>query len=207
MFQKVSKLDHLKILIRGPTQKKHYSNAPIVRRTFSQAHNLKKLERAHTGEKLFKCPKCANRNLKEHEGSHSEEKPFRCTKNFSTSIYLKTHERIHSGEIQVWQGRKVWQVFSTSSSLKEHERTHTGEKPFKCSKCDKSFSKSDLFFTSSYLKSMRGSTQEEFNSSAQSVTSVFNIKFLEGSWEDPHRGEAFQMLKMWQELLEIGPLK
>ena len=43
--------------------------------------------------------------------------------------------------------------------------------------------------------------------SAQSVTSVFNIKFLEGSWEDPHRGEAFQMLKMWQELLEIGPLK
>ena len=60
MYQKVSKLDHLKILIRGPTQKKHYSNAPIVRRTFSQAHNLKKLERAHTGEKLFKCPKCAN---------------------------------------------------------------------------------------------------------------------------------------------------
>ena len=102
MYHKVSKLDHLKILIRGPTQKKHYSNAPIVRRTFSQAHNLKKLERAHTGEKLFKCPKCANRNLKEHEGSHSEEKPFRCTKNFSTSIYLKTHERIHSGDsIQV----------------------------------------------------------------------------------------------------------
>jgi len=81
------------------------------------------------------------------------------------------------------------------------------EKPFKCSKCDKSFSKSDLFFTSSYLKPMRGSTQEQFNLSAQSVTSVFNIKFLEGSWEDPHRGEGFQMLKMWQELLKIRPLK
>ena len=78
---------------------------------------------------------------------------------------------------------------------------HTGEKAFKCTKCYKSF------FTSSYLKSMRGSTQEVFNSSAQSVTSVFNTKFLEVSWEDPHRGEAFQMLKMWQELLEIGPLK
>ena len=119
------KSDHLKILIRGPTQKKHYSNAPIVRRTFSQAHNLKKLERAHTGEKLFKCPKCANRNLKEHEGSHSEEKPFRCTKNFSTSIYLKTHERIYSGEIP-FKCTKCDRSFSTSSYLETHETIQEG---------------------------------------------------------------------------------
>ena len=139
MYQKVSKLDHLKILIRGPTQKKHYSNAPIVRRTFSQAHNLKKLERAHTGEKLFKCPKCANRNLKEHEGSHSEEKPFRCTKNFSTSIYLKTHERIHSGDsIQV---HKVWQELLNIKLLGD-TRDHTGGKPFKCTESDKGFTRS-----------------------------------------------------------------
>ena len=46
---------------------------------------------------------------------------------------------------------------------------------------------------------MRGSTQEEFNSNAQWVTSLFNIKFLEGAWEDPHRREAFQMFKVWQD--------
>ena len=46
---------------------------------------------------------------------------------------------------------------------------------------------------------MRGSTQEEFNSNAQRVTSLFNIKFLEGAWEDPHRREAFQMFKVRQD--------
>ena len=40
----------------------------------------------------------------------------------------------------------------------------------------------------------------------QSVTSVFNIKFLEGAWEEAHRGEAFEMLEVWKELLEIRPL-
>ena len=86
---------------------------------------MKKLERAHTGEKLFKCPKCANRNLKEHEGSHSEEKPFRCTKNFSTSIYLKTHERIYSGEIP-FKSTKCDRSFSTSSYLETHETIQEG---------------------------------------------------------------------------------
>ena len=126
-------------------------------------------------------------------GHKMDLKSQRC---FSERQYKKERHRI------IFKWSKCDKSGSIAGHLKEHERTHMGEKPFKCTKCYKSF------FTSSYLK-----THERIHSgriqfkSAQSVTSVFNIKFLEGSWEDPHRGEAFQMLKMWQELLEIGPLK
>ena len=58
--------------------------------------------------------------------------------------------------------------------MKEHERTHMGEKPSKCTKWDKSFS------ISSYLKTNEA-TQVRSHSRAQSVTSVFKIKSLEGA--------------------------
>ena len=120
---------------------KHYSNAPIVRR---HTLNLKKHERTHTGEMLFKCPQCDKNfslagHLKEMR-THTGEKPFKCTecdKSFSTSSYLKNHEKIQSGEI-----------------------------PCKCRNRDKNFS------TSWYLETHE-TTQEICHSSAQSVTKVF----------------------------------
>jgi hypothetical protein len=62
---------------------------------------------------------------------------------------------------------KCDKCFSRSSSLKEHGRTYTEEKPFNCSKCDKSFT------ITGHLKEHMGTTQERFHSSAQSVTSIF----------------------------------
>ena len=58
----------------------------------SQAHNLRKHERTHTGEKPFKWSKCDPSfsiagNLKEHEGTHTGEKPLKCNK-CDKGIYL-----------------------------------------------------------------------------------------------------------------------
>ena len=141
MYQKVSRLDHLKILIRWPTQKKHYFNAPIVRRTFSQAHNLKKLERAHTGEKLFKCPKCANSWLIEGTwGISLGRKAIQVHQELLNINLLENpwEDPLRRDSIQV---HKVWQKLLNIKLLGD-TRDHTGGKPFKCTESDKGFTRS-----------------------------------------------------------------
>ena len=150
--------------MRGPTQKKHYSNAPIVIR-HSLKHATWRNMREPTPE-AFSMPRVCQQLLLNSwplEGTYGNplrrdsiqvhkvwqelltikllgdtgKKPFKCTK--CDACHLKEHMGTHSGEIP-FKCTKCDKYFSRSSSLKEHERIHTEEKPFNCSKCYKSFS-------------------------------------------------------------------
>ncbi|XP_071210367.1 uncharacterized protein [Salvelinus alpinus] len=94
----------------------------------------------------YPCPQCgkcfsSSTFLKNHQRVHTGEKPFDCSacgKSFSEKVNLKRHERVHSGE-KPYHGTTCGKSFNHSESLKEHQRLHTWEKPYHCSLCGKCF--------------------------------------------------------------------
>ncbi|XP_075768677.1 uncharacterized protein LOC142818236 [Pelodiscus sinensis] len=120
--------------------------------TCSDCETLIEHQRAHTGEKPFKCSD-SGKSFSElpHFTNHQKIQPrdtlhkcSDCGKNFRSSSHLVTHRRSHTGE-KPFSCSDCGKSFSSSSHLVTHRRSHTGEKPFSCSDCGKSFSRgSDL---------------------------------------------------------------
>ncbi len=61
-----------------------------------------------------------------------------CGKSFTTTRYLKQHQRIHTGE-KSYKCSYCDKSFNRAEHLNVHERVHTGEKPYHCTQCGKSF--------------------------------------------------------------------
>ncbi|XP_039632193.1 zinc finger protein OZF-like isoform X2 [Polypterus senegalus] len=97
-------------------------------------------------EAQYPCPRCNKvfktaRYLRTHQKIHTGEAPYHCTecdKPFTQLGDLKTHQRTHTGE-RPYKCTECGKSFGRSGTLKKHWRTHTGETPYQCTVCGKSF--------------------------------------------------------------------
>uniref|UniRef100_A0A8C6TDI9 Zinc finger and BTB domain containing 24 n=1 Tax=Neogobius melanostomus TaxID=47308 RepID=A0A8C6TDI9_9GOBI len=67
---------------------------------------------------------------------NTEAKCEQCEKVFKSHLFLKIHQRTHTGE-KPFRCSDCGRCFTQKHSLIVHQRAHTGERPFICSVCDK----------------------------------------------------------------------
>ena len=119
---------------------------PICDKTFSDNNSYLEHEKSHiqTQLKPHKCTTCSKAFsnpslLDRHNRVHTGEKEVYCTtcgKGFSQKAALVYHVRVHTNE-RPYQCQYIdcGKSFKTAGQLTGHKRSHTGEKPFRCNTC------------------------------------------------------------------------
>ncbi|XP_040899738.1 zinc finger protein 1035 [Toxotes jaculatrix] len=93
-----------------------YFPCHVCGKTFPTSESLEDHQRCHLGEKPYECEECG-----------------RC---FFQASQLQQHQRMHKSEFQCQAcGRGFVSLFA----LRKHKHTHGKSRPYRCSKCDLSF--------------------------------------------------------------------
>ncbi|KAL2084328.1 hypothetical protein ACEWY4_019846 [Coilia grayii] len=121
-----------------------YFPCHVCGKTFSTSESLEDHQRCHLGEKPHECEECGKCffqlvNLQQHQRSHKSEFQCQtCGRGFVSLFALKKHKHSH-GKNRPYRCSKCNLSFTGPSQLAEHMATHRDEN-FPCDLCDRTFS-------------------------------------------------------------------